>query len=163
MDCRSRARTNGATQTFRRPSLANNLSNQRETSQTGTPSPSSGVYVPPHLNSNYQSSYGRNGATAESRYSKDQLLDLFRVQGKTGQPNANVNDLFVDGWSPGAVNGSINGGGWGKKEDHKEASCGPDICWDHEGKVQPLGLIDMTDHEKEVIRNQYSLDATRFC
>ena len=150
MDFRSRARTNGATQTFRRPSLANNLSSQRETVQTSNPSPSTGVYVPPHLNSNYQSSYSRNGATAECRYSKDQLLDLFRAQGKSGPLNTHITDLFVDGWSPGAVNGTTNGGGWGKKEDYKEGTNGPDICWDHEGKVQPLGLIDMTDNEREV-------------
>ncbi len=161
MDCRSRARTNGATQTFRRPSLANNLSSQRDTPQTSNASPSSGVYVPPHLNSNYQSTYGRNGATAEGRYSKDQLLDLFRAQGKSGQTNTNISDLFVDGWSPGAVNGTINGG-WGKKEDHKEGASGPDICWDPEGKVQPLGLIDLTDHEKEVNQNQNCMGIPRF-
>jgi len=58
------------------------------------------------------------------------------------------------------VNGTTNGG-WGKKEDHKEGISGPDICWDHEGKVQPLGLIDMTDHEKEVIRKQNCLHIAR--
>ena len=118
--------------------------------QTGNPSPSTGVYVPPHLNSNYQSAYGRNGITAEGRYSKDQLLELFRAQGKAGQPHTSIDELFVDGWSPGPVNGTSNGG-WGKKDDHKEISSGPELCWDHEGKVQPLGTIDMTDHEREVI------------
>ena len=161
MAFRSRARTNGAT-TFRRPSLANNLSNQRDAVQTGNPSPSSGVYVPPHLNSNYQSSYGRNGITSECRYSKDQLLDLFRAQGKSGQSNSHITDLFVDGWSPVPVNDSTNGG-WGKKEEHKDGSNGPDICWDYEGKVQPLSLTDMTDHEKEVTRKQDHLNAPRLC
>ena len=151
--CRSRARTNGATQTFRRPSQATNLSHQRENSQSNTTNAPSntGVYVPPHLNSNYQSSYSRNGASAESRYSKDQLLDLFRAQSKSGPLNTGLQDLFVDGWHPGATNGNSNGG-WGKKEDHKEVSTGPDICWDHEGKSHPLALVEMEDHEKEVRR-----------
>lgn len=142
---RSRARTNGATQTFRRPSLANRESNQNNAASIqGT-----GVYVPPHLNSSYQSNLNRN-STADSRYSKDQLLDLFRAQGRSGQAATNLSDLFVDGWNPEAVNGNSNGG-WGKKEEYKDGSGGPEICWDHEGNVQPLALIEMGEEEKEVL------------
>ena len=147
---RSRARTNGATQTFRRPSVATNIPQQKESGQANhisTPS-SASIYVPPHLNSSYQSSYGRNGASAESRYSKDQLLDLFRMQEKSGSSHTNVNDFFVDGWTPGAINGASNGG-WGKRDDIKEAA-GPDICWDHEGSVNPMAMQEMTEEEREV-------------
>ncbi|CAF9939940.1 MAG: hypothetical protein ALECFALPRED_008381 [Alectoria fallacina] len=145
----TRARTNGATQTFRRPSVATNLSQQKESSQSNinsTPS-SANVYVPPHMNSSYQSSYNRNGSSTESRYSKDQLLDLFRTQERNGFSSTNVNELFVDGWSPGAVNGTSNGG-WGKRDDNKDA-VGPDICWDHEGSVGPMALQEMSEEEKE--------------
>ena len=109
------------------------------------------MYVPPHLNSNYQSSYARNGTTAEGRYSKDQLLDMFRAQDRSGQLHNGISDLFVDGWNPAAVNGTVNGG-WGRKDDLKEASSGPEICWDHEGTVQPLSLIEMSEEEKQVCR-----------
>lgn len=148
--CRSR-RTNGATQTFRRPSLATNSSHQRDNSQSNSNNlpQSAGVYVPPHLNSNYQSSYARNGASAEGRYSKDQLLDMFRAQGRSGQLTQNVSDLFVDGWNPGSVNGTVNGG-WDMKDDQKEASNGPEICWDQEGSVQPLSLTEMSEEERQV-------------
>lgn len=141
---------NGATQTFRRPSVATNLSQQKESSQSNNnPTPSSAnVYVPPHLNSNNQSSYNRNGSSAEFRYSKDQLLDLFRTQERNGFASTNVNDLFIDGWSPGAVNGTSNGG-WGKRDDNREAA-GPDICWDHEGSVNPIAMQEMGEEEKEV-------------
>ena len=99
------------------------------------------------MNSHYQSSHGRNGASTEGRYSKDQLLDLFRAQGQSGP---DVADLFIDGWSPNAVNGTSHGG-WGKRDDHKEQqSTGAEICWDHEGTVQPLSLIDLNDEEKQV-------------
>ncbi len=101
------------------------------------------------MNSNYQS-YNRNGASADSRYSKDQLLDLFRTHERNGFSSTNVNDLFVDGWSPGAVNGMSNGG-WGKRDDNKEIA-GPDICWDHEGSVNPIAMQEMTEEEKEVHR-----------
>ena len=146
---RSRARTNGATQTFRRSSAATSLSQQRDSSQTASnPTPSSGsVYVPPHLNSNYQASYGRNGTAADCRYSKDQLLEMFRAQSKSGSSQANINELLLDGWTPG-VNGTSNGG-WGKRDDHKDIS-GPEICWDHDGSVQPLAFFEMSAEEKEV-------------
>lgn len=151
--CRSRARTNGATQTFRRPSLGTGLSSQKEISTLNNTSsiPGSGVYVPPHLNAGYQSSFSRNGAAAESRYSKDQLLDLFRAQSKSGQANPNVADFFVDGWNPDIASNASNGG-WTKKEEFKDGSGGPEICWDYEGVSHPLGLIEMGDNEKEVWR-----------
>jgi len=100
------------------------------------------------MNSNHQSSYNRNGASTESRYSKDQLLDLYRAQEKSGLLNTNVDGLFVDGWTPGA-NGLSNGV-WGKRDDHKDAN-GPEICWDHSGSGQPLALVDMIEEEKEVV------------
>lgn len=144
---RSRARVNGATQTFRRSSTATTLSQQRDSSQAASNPPLSGgnVYVPPHLNSNHQA-YSRNGASGESRYSKDQLLDMFRAQ-KSGSLNTSIDDLYVDGWTPG-VNGAGNGG-WGKSGDHRETN-GPDICWDHNGSVQPMAWVDMSEEEKEV-------------
>lgn len=144
---RSRARTNGATQTFRRSSTATTLTQQRDSSQaTGNPPPSSGsVYVPPHLNSNHQA-YGRNGVSADSRYTKDRLLDMFRAQ-KSGSLHTNINDLYEDGWTPG-VNGASNGN-WSKSGDHKEIA-GPDICWDQNGSVEPMAWIEMSEEEKEV-------------
>ena len=102
------------------------------------------------MSSNHQA-YNRNGASTESRYSKDQLLDLFRTQERNGVPSTNVNDLFVDGWSPGLVNGTSNGG-WGKRDDNREAA-GPDICWDHEGNVNPIAMQEMTEEEKEVYQS----------
>ena len=116
---------------------------------SNNPPLSAGVYVPPHLNSNYQS-FARNGASAEgSRYSKDQLLDMFRAQGRSGPLTHTISDLYVDGWNPSPINGASNGG-WGRKDDQKDASSGPDICWDHDGNVQPLSLLEMSEEEKQV-------------
>lgn len=145
---------NGATQTFRRPSVATTLAQQKDGSQSNNnPTPSSAnVYVPPHMNSNHQSSYNRNGSSAETRYSKDQLLDLFKTQERNGFSSTNVNDLFIDGWSPGAVNGTSNGG-WGKRDDTREAA-GADICWDHEGSVNPIAIQEMNEEEREVYRTR---------
>ena len=149
---RSRARTNGATQTFRRPPVAPSLSYTREASQNFSSNsniPSPGVYVPPHLNTTHQSSLGRNGPIAESRYSKDQLLDLFRAQADSATSSKNLSDLFVGGWNPGDASTNSNGA-WSKKDDLKDSAAGPEVCWDHEGKVIPLAMIDITEEEREV-------------
>lgn len=98
---------------------------------------------------NHHSSFTRNGPTAESRYSKDQLFDLFRAQADPATSSKNLSELFVGGWNPGDT--STNGNGaWSKKDDHKDSAAGPEVCWDHEGKVVPLGMIDITEEEKEV-------------
>lgn len=140
---------NGTTTTFRRPSLATDISHQRETSQSNASATNqnAGVYVPPHMNSSYQNNYIR-GAPSDTRYSKDQLLDLFRSQ-RESSPSTNVSDLYVDGWHPSAPNGMTNGG-WSRKDEPKEGLAGPEMCWDYDGKVHPLALSDMTEQEKEV-------------
>lgn len=137
---------NGATQTFRRPSVATNPAHSRDGSQPASASTltSSAAYIPPHTNSNPLSSL-RNG---EPRYSKDQLLDLYRAQRESGVLGKNVEDYFMADWDPHMVTAPVNGA-WGKRDDHK-TSAGPEVCWDHGGQAEPLGLTDMSDGEKEV-------------
>jgi PERQ amino acid-rich with GYF domain-containing protein len=91
------------------------------------------------------SSVLRNG---DARYSKEQLLDLYKAQRDTGSLNKHVEDYFVADWDPHAVSTPMNGA-WGKRDDHK-TSAGPEVCWDHGGQAEPLGLTDMSDGEKEV-------------
>ncbi|KAF3388936.1 GYF domain-containing protein mpd2 [Penicillium rolfsii] len=143
----SRSRMNGATQTFRRPSVATNPSHTRDSSQIASASTptASGAYVPPHLSSNTTSSVLRNG---DARYSKEQLLELYKAQRDTGSLNKHVEDYFVADWDPHTVSTPMNGA-WGKRDDHK-TSAGPEVCWDHGGQAEPLGLTDMSDGEKEL-------------
>ncbi|XHG02083.1 hypothetical protein AWENTII_005445 [Aspergillus wentii] len=144
----SRTRMNGATQTFRRPSVATNPSQNRDSSQpTSASTPTVGAYIPPHMTSN--SSALRNGASGETRYSKDQLLSFYKVQRETGALSKNVAEYFVADWDPHMEAPSVNGGVWGKRDDHKDTPSGPEVCWDHGGQVEPLGLMDMDDDEKE--------------
>lgn len=140
---------NGATQTFRRPSVATNPSHNRDASQpTSATTPTVGTYTPPHMSSTYQSSALRNGAATDTRYSKDQLLSLYKTQRESGVLGKNVADYFVADWNPHETS-PVNGA-WGKREDSKDNPSGPEVCWDHGGQVEPLGLVDMTDDEKEV-------------
>ncbi|KAF2472888.1 uncharacterized protein BDR25DRAFT_12289 [Lindgomyces ingoldianus] len=144
-------RANGATQTFRRPSHAPTLSgstaaaSSREGSasfSTSTPNP--GVYVPPHAQS------GRNGSTVEpSRYSKDQLTQLFRGLRESEEIKDGLSNLYIGGWEPNISNGASSAT-WGRRDDHsRESQGGVDLCWDRDGDVLPLSLTQMTDEEKE--------------
>lgn len=137
-------RPNGATQTFRRSSASTSLSSinpQQEPSSAQAPP----RYVPPH----------RNGTVADTRYSKDQLLDLFKAQ-QTSEDGLRdgLPSLYTGGWQPNISNGAASAG-WGRTEHSRDAQPGPDICWDRDGTVEPLGLTDMDDEEREVrsIRN----------
>lgn len=154
MLCRSRARVNGNTTTFRRASGVNILSQQPDVSApTNRQSISGSVYVPPHINASNASSFARNGYANDARYSKDQLLDLFKLQERTNLPN--IEDLFVDGWDPKSSNGTARGS-WNSSEDRKDIQ-GPEICWDYEGGVQPIGLQAMTEDEREVQTSSYAV------
>ena len=140
---RTRSRPNGATQTFRRTSQTLSSSHQRESS---TPTAGTGLYVPPHMNS--QSS--RNSSAAGGRYSKEQLLDIFRAQSDAGGLDQQLPNILTEGWTPGGSSATSNG--WGRREDPKEGVASAEVCWDYDGMVQPLGLMNMTDEEKEVRR-----------
>ena len=132
-------RANGATQTFRRPSATSMSSStqQQDSSASSQPPPR---YVPPH----------RNGTLTDTRYSKDQLLDLYKAQQisdaglRDGLPN-----LFIGGWQPDIANG-VPSASWGRSEQNRDAQLGPDICWDKNGTNEPLGLADMDEEEREV-------------
>lgn len=79
-----------------------------------------------------------------SRYSKEELLDVFRSH----KPSDDPSRLFISGWDPSQVNGGASHG-WGKvNETHVPQE--PGVCWDHTGQTFPLGLQQMTIEEKEV-------------
>lgn len=137
-------RTNGATQTFRRPSLATNISssnsNQNHPRESGQ-APQPGVYVPPH----------RNGSYVDTRYSKNQLLDLFRFkQESDGALKDGLASLYMAGWEPSTSNGA-SASGWNRRDEQaKEHAPGPEVCWDRDGATAPISLLDMSDEEREV-------------
>jgi PERQ amino acid-rich with GYF domain-containing protein len=110
------------------------------------------------MSSSYQS---RNGSTGDSRYSKEDLLNIFRSQRDSGVLGKQMGDHFLASWNPLEETPVINGA-WGKKEDQKESPPGPEVCWDHLGRHEPLGLIDMTEDEREVYCSKISISII-FC
>jgi PERQ amino acid-rich with GYF domain-containing protein len=151
---RTSRRTNGSTQTFRRPSsaqTASNSANQRDSASSTARSSleNPGVYIPPH----------RNGiVAAETRYSKDALLDLYRNMQDAHTLSDGLEGLYVSGWDPNHANGASSAP-WGRRDDHgKDQQHGAEVCWEREGATLPLGLVDMTDEERDVsFERQYKL------
>lgn len=84
----------------------------------------------------------------ENRFSKEQLLDIYRSQQSSEAPAKDVSSLYVDGWDPGHSNGA-NGRGWGKSTDGRDTH-GPHICWDDNGSIPLLSLQEMSELERNV-------------
>jgi PERQ amino acid-rich with GYF domain-containing protein len=79
-----------------------------------------------------------------ARYSKEDLLDMYRPQRISEDPSR----LFMQGWNPGHVNGGAVRA-WGKSnENHVPQE--PGACWDVNGESTPMGHQGLTSDEKEV-------------
>ena len=86
----------------------------------------------------------------DTRYSKEQLLDLYKAQlSSEGGLRDGLQNLYVGGWQPDLANGATSAS-WGRSEHSRDSQPAPDICWDRDGTVEPLGLIEMDDDEREV-------------
>lgn len=110
---------------------------------------SAGAYIPPHMTANHPAGSLRNGvSTGESRFSKDQLLSIYKTQRDAESLGKHLTEIFSGPWNPDNPKlGQPNS--WGKRDDAKDSATGPEICWDHEGRTEPLGLQEMDDEEKE--------------
>jgi len=86
---------------------------------------------------------------SEARFSKNKLLEIYRTQQSSDESTVDVSRLFMSSWDPGHTNGT-NGRGWGKGNEARDQTYGPEICWDQSGQVQPIGLEEMSDLEKSV-------------
>lgn len=115
----------------------------------GNATPTSAVYVPPHLNANHQINSLRNGTSGEARYAKDHLVALYKQQRDTGAIDQNLSLIFTGGWNP--LDGrDTSNSAWGRRDEGKEPNLGPEICWDHSARIEPLALVQMSDEEREV-------------
>lgn len=86
---------------------------------------------------------------SEGRFSKNKLLDIYRMQQDIDQSNNDVSRLFMSNWDPAQSNGT-SGRGWGKSNDTRDQNYGPEVCWDQSGQVQPIGLEEMSELERIV-------------
>jgi PERQ amino acid-rich with GYF domain-containing protein len=87
--------------------------------------------------------------STDTRYSRSQLLDIFKAQEEAGALQEDVSRLYVNGWNPEHSNSANGRSGWGKSTDGRD-TYGPEICWDTNGQVRPVGLEEMSEQEKIV-------------
>ncbi|PMD35994.1 hypothetical protein L207DRAFT_587025 [Hyaloscypha variabilis F] len=95
----------------------------------------------------YQPSSSMYDQSTEFRYSKSQLLDIYRTQMESGASNGDISHLFENGWDPKQSNGANGRSSWGKISDGRDAQ-GPNIAWEPKGDIQPIGLEEMSEEEK---------------
>lgn len=95
-------------------------------------------YVPPH----------RNGTIPDTRYTREQLLDLYKETQSLAADDTLLPGLLMGGWQPDVANG--NSAGWGRNDHARDQQQDPNVCWDREGDIDPLGLHDMGEEEREV-------------
>jgi PERQ amino acid-rich with GYF domain-containing protein len=130
--------TNGGTLTFRRSSTTPLGQTPQQTpieQSQFEPTPSSAVPNTPVFD-----------IATGTRYSKEQIIEVFKSQKSSAAPE--VARLFVSGWHPGHVNGSM-ARGWGKNNDSHVLQ-DPDVCWSNGSDVMPMNLHGMSSEEKEV-------------
>jgi len=87
--------------------------------------------------------------SSDNRYSKSQLLEVFKAQQESGVTNRDVSHLYVNDWNPGHSNGANGRSAWGRSSETRE-NHGPDVCWDAPGNVQPMALEEMSEAERKV-------------
>ena len=101
--------------------------------------------MPPHL-----SSQPINGSIGDVRYTKEQMVAIYKQQRDSGQLDAKLSSLFTASWNPREAK-EPSTPAWGRKED-KEPAAGPEVCWNHNAVSEPLALSAMDEQEREVGR-----------
>lgn len=86
----------------------------------------------------------------DSRYAREQLLDLYQQQRDAGELSTGLDELVVGDW-PDTMSNGVSATKWNRRDEHKaDYAHGPEACWDRHGNTEPLALTDMTDEEREV-------------
>jgi PERQ amino acid-rich with GYF domain-containing protein len=117
-----------------------------QTSQGEVPSLSTSTADVPGV---LQSSHSSYEQPANRRLSKETLLQIYRSQEESGAFNSDVSELYANGWNPGHTSATNGRSGWGKVNDGRD-NHGPDVCWNINGDVRPVGFEEMTEEEKTV-------------
>ena len=83
-------------------------------------------------------------------------MEAFRAQQSAdGALKDGLSGLYIGGWQPDVTNGAMSAG-WGRTDHSRDAQPGPEVCWDRDGSVEPLGPRDWDEEEREVCLAQES-------
>ena len=78
------------------------------------------------------------------------MLEIFQTLDDESLSNGLLPSSLSEGWLPSSASGS-NRTDWNRKEELRDQQQhNLDVCWTFENSIQPMGLIEMDDEEKEV-------------
>lgn len=129
----------GATTPHRRPSLSTTLTHNHSHNSSN----------PAGVLASSSNTFSQPSVHAQSfRYSKEQLLDVFKQQeNEKGALEKNIEKLLGE-WASGG-NESGGAASWGRTGEEASAS-GAEVCWEKNGGLRPMNLQEMDEAEKEV-------------
>lgn len=83
----------------------------------------------------------RNGLVGDGgRYSKEDMLSIYASQKELGLLGANLSRIFAGPWDLDAF----------ETVSSNTKDPGPEVCWNPEPVLEPLGMRDMDDIERQV-------------
>jgi PERQ amino acid-rich with GYF domain-containing protein len=100
------------------------------------------------MNASLATPGSRSSGANETRFSKEQMLELYKNSLESRSMNGDIQAILTEGWQPGATSNASNGS-WSRKDENKDHIAGPDVCWELGGVIDPLSLKSMTEEEKE--------------
>jgi hypothetical protein len=115
--------------------------------QNNVAAQNSGVYIPPHMNSNQSAQGLRNGTPDNTRLDKDDMLHIYQHMRDTNRLDRNLAQAFQGNWDLSQKNGATSTAFRG---DAKDQYPGPDVCWEPKPQTAPLGLRGMDEEERQV-------------
>jgi hypothetical protein len=115
--------------------------------QNNVAAQNTGVYIPPHMNSNQSAQGLRNGTSDNTRHDKDDMLHIYQHMKDTNRLDRNLAQAFQATWDLTQKNGAAPNAFRG---DAKDQYPGPEVCWETNPQSVPLGLRGMDDDERQV-------------
>lgn len=86
---------------------------------------------------------------ADTRFTKNQLLDIYKTAQEAGELSKDISHLYVGGWDPSHSNGANGRASWGKSSDSRDSDAAA-VAWEYNATIPPIGLEEPTEEEKIV-------------
>ncbi len=87
--------------------------------------------------------------SADNRFSKSQLIDIYKTAQETGELSKDISHLYVGSWDPSQSNGTNGRASWGKGSDSRDSDAAG-VAWESNANLAPISLEELTEEEKIV-------------
>lgn len=90
--------------------------------------------------------------SGESRYNKNDLLDIYHRLYESNRLDHGLDELFQGTWDPHETKNGT-GSTWNGRTDAKDSTGGPEVCWDARPTNRPSALQEMSADERELFES----------